>query len=371
MCLPYLAPVGSKWAAKQSVEVVEKFKTDVLMFSETGFLIICGDLNARTDVLNDYLSEEEVLTNEWLNSLNFDQEYNTLNKLKLPKRSSQDKGGLSGHGKALLELCKATNLKIVDGRAFQDKNIGKFTFHESRGSSVVDYLLADVKVWDLLGNFAVHDVSCKSDHCPIEFSICTEENISLNRDASVETMNVDCGDDSFKLIKSEKTDELVSSMVNDAKLSENLIELDKNLKEGIISPNNALSVLEQKLLNITDLLGNFAVHDVSCKSDHCPIEFSICTEENISLNRDASVETMNVDCGDDSFKLIKSEKTDELVSSMVNDAKLSENLIELDKNLKEGIISPNNALSVLEQKLLNITEHSMKKLKQIQSIKTI
>ena len=252
MCLPYLAPVGSKWAAKQSVEVVEKFKTDVLMFSETGFLIICGDLNARTDVLNDYLSEEEVLTNEWLNSLNFDQEYNTLNKLKLPKRSSQDKGGLSGHGKALLELCKATNLKIVNGRAFQDKNIGKFTFHESRGSSVVDYLLADVKVWDLLENFAVHDVSCKSDHCPIEFSICTEENISLNRDASVETMNVDCGDDSFKLIKSEKTDELVSSMVNDAKLSENLIELDKNLKEGIISPNNALSVLEQKLLNITE-----------------------------------------------------------------------------------------------------------------------
>ena len=134
----------------------------------------------------------------------------------------------------------------------QDKNIGKFTFYESRGSSVVDYLLADVKVWDLLENFAVHDVSSKSDHCPIEFSIRTQEDTSLNRNASVETMNVDCGDDSFKLIKSEKTDELVSSMVNDAKLSENLIELDKNLKEGIISPINALSVLEQKLLNITE-----------------------------------------------------------------------------------------------------------------------
>ena len=48
---------------------------------------------------------------------------------------------------------------------------------------------------------------------------------------------------------------------------------------------------------------------------------------------------------------------------MVNDVKLSEALIESDKNLKEGIISPNNALSVLEQKLLNITEHSMTKIK--------
>ena len=127
LCLPYLAPVGSKWAAKQSV-----------------------DLNARTDVLNDYLSEDEVLTNEWLNSLNFDQEYNTLNQLKLPKRSSQDKGGLSGHGKEILELCKAINLKIVNGKAFQDKNIGKFTFHESRGSSVVDYFFTKAEVHLLL-----------------------------------------------------------------------------------------------------------------------------------------------------------------------------------------------------------------------------
>ena len=237
--------------AKQPVDVVEKFKTDVLRFSETGSLIIFGDLNVKTDVLNDYLSEDEVLTNEWLNSLNFDQEYNNFNQLKLPKRSSQDKGGLSGHGKAILELCKATNLRIVNGRAFQGKNIGKFTFHESRGSSVADYLLANVKVWDLLENFAVHDISCKSDHCPIEFSIRIQEDTCLNRDVSIEIMNDESGDDSFKLIKSEKTDELVSSMVNDVKLSEILIELDKNLKEGNISRKNTLPVLEQKLLDIS------------------------------------------------------------------------------------------------------------------------
>ena len=47
-------------------------------------------MNGRTH--NDYLSGDEVLTNEWLNSLNFDQEYNNLNQLQLPKRSSQDKG---------------------------------------------------------------------------------------------------------------------------------------------------------------------------------------------------------------------------------------------------------------------------------------
>ena len=83
------------------------------------------------------------------------------------------------------------------------------------------------------------------------------------------------------------------------------------------------------------------------------------------------METVNVDCGDDSFKLIKSKQTDELASSMVNDAKLSETLTELDKNLKEGIVSPNNALSVVEQKLLNIAERSMKKIKTNTINKTV
>ena len=95
-------------------------------------------------------------------------------------------------------------MRIVNGRAFQDKNTGKFAFHENRGSSVVDYLLADVKVWDLLENFAVHDISCESDHCPIEFSIRIQEDTCLNRDVSIEIMNDESGDDSFKLIKSEK-----------------------------------------------------------------------------------------------------------------------------------------------------------------------
>ena len=111
-----------------------------------------------------------------------------------------------------------------------------------------------------------------------------------------------------------------------------------------------------------NLVENFAVHDVSSNSDHSPIEFSIRTQEDTCLNRDVSIETMNDESGVDSFRVIKSKKTDELVLSMVNDVKLSETLKELDKNLKESNLSPKNVLSVLEQKLLDISEHSMKKI---------
>ena len=113
LCLPYLAPVRSMWAAKQSTELVQKFKADVLMFSKRGSLIIAGDLNARTDVLNDFFMEaDEVSTNEWLNSLNFDQESIISQQVRLPERSSQDNGGLSGHGRVILELCNV-NFRTV------------------------------------------------------------------------------------------------------------------------------------------------------------------------------------------------------------------------------------------------------------------
>ena len=91
------------------------------MFSETGSLIICGDLNARTDVFKFYyLSEDEVLTNEWLNSLNFDQEYYNLNQLKLPKRWSF----WSWQSKFILGIKQSTADKAVYGE------LGRRPFHE-------------------------------------------------------------------------------------------------------------------------------------------------------------------------------------------------------------------------------------------------
>ena len=64
-----------------------------------------------------------------------------------PPRSSQDIKGLSGHGKAILQLYKVlTKLGILNGRFFKDRNIGKFACHEGKPSFVVDYLLIDYDI---------------------------------------------------------------------------------------------------------------------------------------------------------------------------------------------------------------------------------
>ena len=64
-------------------------------------------------------------------------------EFKPPTRSSQDIKGLSGHGKAVLERCKVTKLRIINSRSFKHKNVGKFTCNESKEATVVDNLLID------------------------------------------------------------------------------------------------------------------------------------------------------------------------------------------------------------------------------------
>jgi len=49
-----------------------------------------------------------------------------------------DKGRLNNNGVMLLDLCKQTGFRILNGRCDKDKE-DKFTHIGSRGSSVVDY----------------------------------------------------------------------------------------------------------------------------------------------------------------------------------------------------------------------------------------
>ena len=58
------------------------------------------------------------------------------------ERFSQDKGHVNNNGLLLLDFCKQTGLRFMNGRVGADKGIGKYTFVGSRGSSVVDYVLS-------------------------------------------------------------------------------------------------------------------------------------------------------------------------------------------------------------------------------------
>ena len=95
--------------------------------------------------------------------------------VELP-RFSEDKGHVNNNGLLLLEFCKQTGLRIVNGRVGIDKGMGKCTFVGSRGYSVVDYVLSTQDLFKCVNQFEVHDPNVVSDHCLITFSVTFQIN---------------------------------------------------------------------------------------------------------------------------------------------------------------------------------------------------
>lgn len=115
-----------------------------------------GDLNSRIGSKADFIQfDRNIEANDVITVDTF-----------LP-RSTQD-GSTNRFGDSLLDLCKATNQRIVNGRWPGDR--GNFTCVTYNGASVVDYLLTSQNNFDLIANFAVKEFTTYSNHAPISFS---------------------------------------------------------------------------------------------------------------------------------------------------------------------------------------------------------
>ena len=100
----------------------------------------------------------------------YDEIIGTVNNLDtfLPSRNSQDTKLINKRGKEFLDMCRANDLAIANGRSVGDL-FGNYTCHQKRGSSVVDYLLTPCQNLQNILEFKVGDLHpLLSDHYPIE-----------------------------------------------------------------------------------------------------------------------------------------------------------------------------------------------------------
>jgi len=143
---------------------------DIYYFTDLGKVIICGDLNARVgknrhdfvpnDRQIDYLDGDIYIPDD------------------PPPRASMDTG-TNAHGLRLLDLCKATSMRIANGRLDGDLS-GSFTYMNTNGASVIDYLLIPEHDFNIIKDFKVKSFNEWSDHAPLFFKISChkEENMS-------------------------------------------------------------------------------------------------------------------------------------------------------------------------------------------------
>jgi hypothetical protein len=82
-------------------------------------------------------------------------------------RASKDTH-INPYGHKLLSLCKATGMRIVNGRLCEDTD-GSYTYCNIHGTSVIDYLLSRECDFSLVKHFNVCDFNEWSDHAPLQF----------------------------------------------------------------------------------------------------------------------------------------------------------------------------------------------------------
>ena len=133
---------------------------EIIHFQEKGKIIIQGDFNARTNVINDTVSADR-----------YDNSYLDSPHVDIPLRNSEDKAPADHRGKELIELCKSLGLAMLNGRKPGDL-FGKYTSLQWNGSSVVDYVFVDKQLFSSISYFEVGNfIPWLSDHCATRFQL--------------------------------------------------------------------------------------------------------------------------------------------------------------------------------------------------------
>ena len=99
-------------------------------------------------------------------------------------RKNKDKH-MNRNGKKLIDFCKMSDMKILNGRIGKDKSLGNFTCYTTRGSSTIDYVIASTELFPKFSDFYIDILdSCMSDvHCPVCVLISCKE--SYKKDKNV------------------------------------------------------------------------------------------------------------------------------------------------------------------------------------------
>ena len=153
---------------------------EIQQFSSGQNTLILGDFNARIKTVCENIAYDKS-----------DEYFGVENKLEtIPlSRNSEDMKIVNSRGREFLDVCRSNDLSIANGRVVGDL-FGKYTCHQKRGSSVVDYLLTHPKNLPNIMEFKVGELlPLLSDHCPITTTVRMKTNL-----------NIDTGDVPLKLL---------------------------------------------------------------------------------------------------------------------------------------------------------------------------
>ena len=207
-CVCYIPPENSSVYSNVNSPMYNRdyfdvLNNDICRYSEKGIVFLTGDLNARTGLLHDQISD--IKLNRFVDLPSTDE-----SSLIIQSRKNHDLV-VNQFGHKLLNLCKSNNMCIANGRLEE----GKYTFnslHKNKPiASTVDYVITPRQHLHVIQNMCVLDMNEFSDHNPIVFTM--SYNYPNNPNTSDSSFSVN------KLVwDREKKNTLLNSLVENKNL---------------------------------------------------------------------------------------------------------------------------------------------------------
>ena len=170
----YASPLNSPYTKAKPQHILEKIETRYI--SEEGNSIIMGDLNGRTKM------EDDFVTDEYDKHSPINMPFYTKDDI-LKGRQNMDTHTPDEQGKMILGLCKSSTLRILNGRTPGDEE-GCYTRYPSNSKddpSTIDYALANVSLIEEIKSLSILPFTGLSDHCCISLSIKVNTRIEVPR----------------------------------------------------------------------------------------------------------------------------------------------------------------------------------------------
>ena len=115
--LCYVIPDGSSRQSMSETNIFDRLLDSVVFlenrFNESCNFLLCGDFNSRTSNYPDFVTDDDTVHISVL-----PDDY--VSDTQLP-RFSEDEGHSNSNGHLLLDFCKQTGLRIMNGRVGNDK----------------------------------------------------------------------------------------------------------------------------------------------------------------------------------------------------------------------------------------------------------
>ena len=138
-------------------------------------------------------------------------------------------------GLKLVEDCKNSGLRILNGRIGRDKDSGYYTYQSIPGRSVIDYALFEYNMIGIISDFLVQELFSISGHCPVQVSIKVHVQLTSTHEEIISSETLIWQQDKSGLFR-----DLMQESLPLQENGENILQNNSSLDKEIDSFTNTL-----------------------------------------------------------------------------------------------------------------------------------